>query len=126
MRDRILEIVRFCIVGGLSFLLDTGLLFAFTEYFGVYYLYSAAAAFAIAVVVNYWLCVRFVFRSYKARSGKQMVFFVGSSVVGLVLNQVCMWLFVEVLSMYYLWAKVLATALVTVWNYVMKRKAVLM
>ena len=38
--ERIMEIIRFCLVGGLSFLLDYSILFALTEYAGVYYLYS--------------------------------------------------------------------------------------
>ena len=50
--------------------------------------------------------------------------FVGSSVVGLFLNQVCMYVFVEWLSMYYMIAKLFDTGIVTVWNYVMKKKAI--
>jgi len=73
---------------------------------------------------TYWLCVVYVFKGAKKQNRKQATLFIGSSIIGLGLNQLCMWLFVELAGMYYMLAKIFATAIVTVWNYVMKRKAV--
>ena len=50
--------------------------------------------------------------------------FIGSSVAGLGLNQLCMWFFVEIIFWHYMLAKLGATVIVTIWNYVMKRKAI--
>ncbi|MBR1806568.1 MAG: GtrA family protein [Selenomonadaceae bacterium] len=47
-----------------------------------------------------------------------------SGVVGLGLNQLCMWFFVDVAGLHYLIAKLGATVIVTAWNYVTKRKVV--
>ncbi len=44
--------------------------------------------------------------------------------MGLGLNQLCMWFFVDVAGLYYMIAKIFATAIVTIWNYITKRKAV--
>ena len=121
-----LELFRFCIVGGISFLLEYALLFCLTEFAGLYYLYSSAVAFVISLTVNYWLCLKFVFKVKKKQTPKQATIFIGSSVVGLGLNQLCMWIFVELCGIYYMWAKILATLIVTAWNFVMKRKAVRM
>ena len=123
-RMRFAEILRFCVVGGLSFLVDYGLLYFCTEYCGVRYLYSSAISFSVSVVVNYWLCIRFVFREIGRQNSRQVLLFAGSSLVGLGINQICMWFFVEKLGIYYMFAKILATLIVTFWNYVMKRKAV--
>ena len=121
-----MELFRFCIVGGISFLLEYALLFCLTEFAGLYYLYSSAVAFVISLTVNYWLCLKFVFKVKKKQTPKQATIFIGSSVVGLGLNQLCMWIFVELCGIYYMWAKILATLIVTAWNFVMKRKAVRM
>lgn len=123
-RERMLEIVRFCFVGGVSFLMDYGLLFALTEFAGIYYLYSSAISFSITVVFNYWLCVIYVFKDAKKQTTRQATIFFVTGVIGLGLNQLCMWLFVAVAGLHYMLAKIFATAIVTVWNYITKRKAV--
>ena len=122
-KDRFLEVFRFCIVGGLSFLLDYGLLYLLTEHAGIYYLYSSGISFTVSVIFNYWLCVVFVFRAARHQTARQASLFLGSSVAGLGLNQLCMWAFVDFCGMHYMLAKIVATAVVTFWNYVMKRKA---
>jgi len=123
-KQRLYEIMRFCLVGGASFLVDYGLLYVCTELAGIYYLYSAAISFTVSVVFNYWLCVVYVFAGAGRQNGRQAVLFIGSSIAGLGINQVCMWYFVEVWDMHYMLAKIFATAIVTIWNYVMKRKAI--
>ena len=123
-RERFLEIVRFCFVGGISLLVDCAILFGLTEFAGVHYLYSAAAAFTASVIFNYWLCVKYVFRNARRQTPRQATIFIGSSVAGLGLNQLCMWFFVEVAGWHYMLAKLGATVIVTIWNYVMKRKAI--
>ncbi len=124
MNERFLEIVRFCFVGGLSLLVDCGVLYGLTEFFDVHYLYSAGISFTVSVIFNYWLCVVYVFKGAKKQTARQATIFIGSSVVGLVLNQLCMWFFVEIVTLHYMLAKLGATVIVTIWNYVMKRKAI--
>ena len=122
--ERFLEIVRFCIVGGLSLIIDCGVLYGLTAFFGVHYLYSAAISFTVSVIFNYWLCVKYVFKNARHQTPKQATIFIGSSVAGLGLNQICMWFFVEKILLHYMAAKLCATVIVTVWNYIMKRKAI--
>ena len=122
--ERFKEIVRFCFVGGLSLLVDMFVLFGLTEWFGVHYLYSAGISFTVSVIFNYWLCVKFVFKIKKKQTPKQATIFIGSSIIGLGLNQICMWFFVEIILLHYMIAKLGATLIVTAWNYVMKRKAI--
>ena len=123
-KERFMEVVRFCIVGGLSLIVDCGTLFCLTDFFGVHYFYSAAISFTASVIFNYWLCVKYVFKDAKKQTPKQATIFIGSSVVGLGLNQVCMYFFVEIIGLHYMLAKLGATAIVTLWNYIMKRKAI--
>ena len=123
-RDQFFEIVRFAIVGGASFLVDYALLYLCTEKLGFYYLHSAAISFTVSVIVNYWLCVIFVFTGAGKQTGRKAALFFGSSIVGLGINQVCMRLFVESFGLHYMLAKIGATLIVMLWNYVMKRKVV--
>lgn len=119
-KERFWEIVRFLAVGGGCFLLDYGLLFALTEYGGISYLYSSAVSFTVSLVVNYVLCVTVVFRA-RHQTPKQAALFLITSVMGLAINQLCMWFFVEMAGLWYMIAKIGAAAVVTIWNYITKR-----
>ena len=123
-RERMLEIIRFCFVGGLSLMVDYAVLYSLTEFAGMYYLYSSAISFSVTVVLNYWLCVIYVFKGAKKQTTRQAIIFFSTGVIGLGINQLCMWLFVTVAGVHYMLAKIFATAIVTLWNYVTKRKAV--
>lgn len=122
--QRMSEIGRFILVGGGSFLLDYGLLYVFTEFAGIPYLYSSALSFSVSVIINYWLCVVYVFSGARHQTMTRAILFFASSLVGLGINQACMWFFVEQISLHYMVAKIAATAIVTIWNYFAKRKAV--
>lgn len=123
-RERFWEFFRFCMVGGVSLLMDYAILFALTEWAGIYYLYSSAISFSVTVIFNYWLCVAYVFKGAKKQTTRQAIIFFSTGVVGLGLNQLCMWFFVDVAGLHYLIAKLGATVIVTAWNYLTKRKAV--
>lgn len=124
-RERMLEIIRFCFVGGVSFLMDYLLLYALTEFAGIYYLYSSAISFSVTVVFNYWLCVIYVFKGAAKQTLRRAIIFFVTGAIGLGLNQLCMWFFVAVAGLHYMIAKIGATIIVTIWNYFTKRKAVI-
>ena len=118
--ERFWEVFRFLLVGGGCFLLEYGLLFALTEYGGLNPLVSAPIAFTVSLVVNYILCVYVVFHA-EQQSKKQMALFALTSIIGLGINQVVMWFFIDIIGIWYMFAKVVASAVVRVWNYFTKR-----
>ena len=122
-KRNLLEILRFLLAGGSCLLLELGVLYALTEAAGLHYLYSAALAFTLSVIVNYLMCRYWVFKGARQQSAKAAAVFIGSSLAGLGLNQLCMWLFVEMAGLWYMAAKLLAAVVVTAWNYVLKRYA---
>jgi len=124
-RARLYEMLRFILVGGACFLLDYGLLYVLTAHMGVYYLVSAAISFTVSVFLNYWLCLVCVFRGANAQSRRAKMLFFGSSIAGLGLNQLLMWALVDLAHIHYMIAKLIAAGVVMLWNYVLKRRAVL-
>lgn len=116
------ELLKFCLVGAITFLFDYCLLYLLTEYGCLSYLFSSALAFIVAVIINYILCKKFVFQ-VQNESKKTFILFVTTSIIGLGINQLCMWFFVEKIFMYYMVAKILATGIVTLWNYITKKMA---
>lgn len=119
-KSRFWEVFRFLAVGGGCFLLEYVLLYALTEYGGVRYLYSSAIAFTISLIANYILCVVVVFHA-RQQSERQMILFIVTSLMGLGINQLVMWTCVELIGIWYMAAKLVASGIVMVWNYFTKR-----
>ena len=125
-RNRLKEVIRFAVNGGVSFVVDYGVMIALKEWCGWHYLWAAGVSFTLSVIVNYILCKCWVFEGAQRQSVKAMTLFIGSSVVGLGLNQMLMYGMVDFVKLNYMIAKIIATAIVMVWNYIMKRKAIYM
>lgn len=122
MRKLIEQIMKFGVVGFLCFFIDYGLMIVFTEIFSINYLLSAALSFSISTIVNYSLSMRYVFRSKKdANKIKEFVIFVVLSVIGLGVNEAAMWIAVEGMRIHYMIAKIGATAVVMVFNFVTRK-----
>jgi len=119
---RLQEFSRFAANGILSFAVDYGTLIFLKEALGVHYLLSAGISFSLSVGVNYVICRAWVFQSRKRRDFWTIPLFLATSVGGLALNQLIMWVMVDIASCYYLVAKIVATCIVLIWNYVTKRK----
>ncbi|MGI5888946.1 MAG: GtrA family protein, partial [Oscillospiraceae bacterium] len=81
------QLFRFAVVGGTAFLIDYGILYALTEWVGLYYLLSAMVSFMISTVFNYIASVKWVFDVNKKHSGERnFAIFVLFSVIGLGIN----------------------------------------
>ena len=105
--------IKFGFVGFLCFFIDWGIMVFLTEVFGINPLISSTISFTVSVTVNYILSVTFVFETDKnANKGSQFVIFVLLSIVGLGVNELCMWLGTDLLGIHYMITKVGATAVV--------------
>ena len=122
MRKLIEQMIKFGFVGFLCFFIDYGIMVLLTEVAGIVYLVSSACSFTVSVIVNYILSVTFVFETDKEKSRiKEFIVFVFLSIIGLGINQLCMWFGVELLHISYLIVKISATAVVMVYNFISRK-----
>lgn len=116
------QIIKFGFVGGTAFIIDAGILFLLTEFCGVHYLISGAISFTVSVIYNYILSIKWVFDAKKdINKTQELAVFIGLSVVGLGINQLFMWLFVDVMHTYYMLSKIIATAIVMIYNFITRK-----
>ena len=120
-KSQLMELIRFGVTGGVCFLVEFTALTALVEIIHMPVLWATALAFLISVVVNYALCVKWVFTGAKGGSGRVQMQFLVTSGMGLGLNELLMWLMNIRLGVQYQVAKVIATLIVMIWNYVTKR-----
>ena len=122
MKKLISQFMKFGIVGVIAFVIDYGFMVLLTEVFGVPYLVSTTVSFIISVIFNYFASMRFVFKRKDDMSRRrEFIIFVVLSVIGLVINDVFMWLMVDFLFIDYRISKIVVTFIVAVWNFVTRK-----
>ena len=133
-KGRAAEVIRFTLTGGICFLVELAVLVLLRGGLSVDTLIATPAAFLVSVILNYLLCVAWVFRGSKNRSTGTKAGFLITSLIGLGLNELLMLLFrfalgeeAVILSLggrdirMYVLNKCLATLAVMIWNYFSKR-----
>ncbi|WP_292370040.1 GtrA family protein [Methanoregula sp. UBA64] len=110
-------LISFLQVGIIASLVDLGLLYVFTEYFGIWYLLSAAASYICGMIVSYTLNKRFTFHNVNKQYIWQFFLFAIVSTSGLIVNISVMFFAVTFFSIYYLYAKVISMCITFFWNY---------
>ena len=117
-----IQFFRYIFVGGFAFL-------AFTLWLcekWMNYMIAAAIAFVVGLAVNYALSIWFVFsESSKVKNKvKEFVVYGIIGLIGLLITEGIMYLFTDVFGLYFLISKIIAAAIVLVWNFA-ARKVVL-
>lgn len=128
------EVIRFALTGGACFLLEFAALVFLRDGIGIDTLIATPIAFLLSVILNYLLCMSWVFRSVKDSGNTAKAGFALTSIIGLLLNEGLMILFRflfgedTVLTIVmgrnvsmYMANKCLATLLVMIWNYFTKK-----
>jgi putative flippase GtrA len=113
-----IQLLRYLFVGGAAFIVDFLSLYILTDFFGIYYLISAAIAFSLGLLVNYFLSVSWVFNKRKLKNRNfEFGIFAIIGIVGLGLNEVIIWFFTQELLIYYLLSKIFAAVIILFWNF---------
>lgn len=119
-----IQFFRYIFVGGFAFLADAFTLWLCEKWMN--YMIAAAIAFVVGLAVNYALSIWFVFsESSKVKNKvKEFVVYGIIGMIGLLITEGIMYLFTDVFGLYFLISKIIAAAIVLVWNFA-ARKVVL-
>ena len=115
LKKLIAQFMKFGVVGVIAFFIDFGVMVFLTEVFGMNPILSAAISFVVSVVFNY---------VHKEELSKrtEFIIFVILSVIGLGINELVMWVGVDLLVWNYMFVKICATAIVMFWNFFSRKK----
>lgn len=121
MKTDLKQILKFLVVGTVAFVIDYGILLLLTE-IGIFYLLSAVISFSISVIFNFYLSMKYVFiPDNTSKKGEQFILFLTTSILGLLINEIGLWGFVEKCTMDYRFAKILLTGIVMVFNFITRK-----
>lgn len=115
------QILKFGVVGGLAFVIDYALLYSLTEFLNIHYLVSSIISFSVSVIFNYILSIKWVFDVNKKQDIKEFIIFIVLSIIGLGINSLIMYIMVDLMKVYYMASKIVATAVVMVYNFITRK-----
>lgn len=122
IENLMVQVFKFVIVGGTAFIIDFITLFIFKEFAKLDVIVSNTLSFTISTIYNYIASVNWVFDVDKDKGKKkQFIIFVGFSIVGLLINNLLMYLLVKKLKLYYLLVKIIATIIVMIFNFITRK-----
>lgn len=126
MKKLIEQILKFGVVGIIATVIDFGVLYVLSQPLGMDPVISAGISFCVSLVFNYVASMRYVFTHREGMSrSREFVIFLVLSLIGLAINEAIMAAGVAVLgnsALAVMGTKVLATAIVMVWNFVSRKK----
>lgn len=116
------QLLRNAVVGALATLVDLSLFSFLIEQRLVLYLIANILSYTTGMIVNYGLTVSWVFphRPVKNRWFEFLLFALLSA-TSLALSELIIWLLVHFLAMHPIIAKILATAVTFVWNFILQK-----
>lgn len=114
------QILRFGVVGGIAFVIDYSILYILTEFIGIASLISAAIAFSISVIFNYIASIKWVFDVNKKQTKKDVIIFLGLSIIGLGINELIIYVGNNI-GIYYMISKLFSTFIVMVYNFITRK-----
>jgi putative flippase GtrA len=112
------EGLKYILVGGLCTIIDFILLYILTEDVGLSYLPSSIISFITGTVLNYFLCTIWIFKIRVVKKRRhEFLYYILISGIGLLINTLAIWGFTEILNIYYMISKLLATLITFWWNF---------
>lgn len=118
------QFLRYLLVGAVAALADSGTLVLMVTLVHLHYLIGNAAGFAVGILINYALSIRWVFAERRVGGGlAEFAVFAGIGIVGLGISELVMFDGVDVLGLPYTLAKAGAIGVTLVWNFCARRAA---
>ena len=105
------KIINFGLVGVFATAIEYILLIVLKEFFNVDVIIASGIAFTVSLLFNYVLSIKYVFVDKKEMSKTK-------EMTGFFINQVMMYILVDTVKIYYLFAKVISTGTVMIWNFI--------
>lgn len=122
MENLFIQIFKFVIVGGIATIIDWVIYYIVYNFLKVNPLVANIISFSVSVIYNYMASVKWVFNVDENKSKRKMfVEFMVFSILGLLLTELLLWLFISKLSINEMVSKIISTAIVMVFNFVTRK-----
>jgi len=121
IRETLIKMIQFGMVGGLMIILNVVLLFLLTSLIGIYYIVSAILSYLLLTGLSFFLNEKWTFNSITHPNHKKLwhrfVSYYLVALSGMTLNILILFLLTEYGNVFYLYSSIIASFLVFLWNF---------
>lgn len=115
---RYAKVIRFLIAGGSAAVVNLGVLYVLTEELMMWYVLASVYAFIAAFFVSFMLQKYWTFKEHThALVKRQMLMYLGTAGVNILIGTALLYIFVEYLGLHYLFGQVISQGLIAFLSY---------
>jgi len=116
------KFVKYNLVMSLQFFTDLFLLWLFTDVFGIYYIFSAVISVLGSSIIGHTVSKKYIFDKSKRKFLESYPAFLGVTIVKMFAIVGLLFLFVDILGIYYLLARILTGIIIVILMYIFHTK----
>ena len=118
----LIQLIRYCLSGGIAFIADFGLTVLLKEKGDVPPTLAATAGYIIGLIITYLLSIFWIFDQHRFSNRMwEFLIFAGIGLIGIAITFLCMQLLSAHWQIHYIIAKLTAVVLTTLWNFLAKK-----
>lgn len=115
------DFLLYLVVGGIATVVEWSAFYILDTYMKVWYIFATIIAYVISTFAN-WVAGRLIlFKKTTFGFMHELLSIYGASVIGLLLNMLIMWILVDHVGINGMVSKVVATILVFIWNFLIRK-----
>ncbi len=119
----LIQIFKFLLVGGIATIIDFVFLYLFRDIVKLNLILANTLSFIISVTYNYIASISFVFNVNNGKSKKKnFILFITFSIIGLIINNIILYIVTNMFKLYYMLSKVIATIFVMIFNFITRKR----
>jgi putative flippase GtrA len=115
------QVIRYLISGVIAFLIDFGILYFCTEQLKLHYIISSIIGFSVGLFIIYIFSIYWIFNYRKTKAIYEILIFIFTGLIGILLTTVLMWVLTESFQLYFLFSKLITTVVVFIWNFLSRK-----
>jgi len=116
------QILKFIIVGAIGVGVNTSILYFLTEHMNIFYLLSSLIAIEISILSNFIWNNMWTFADSRKKSlTHRFILFQSISVCGIIIYTILLYIFTDILNIYYLYSSLMTIPITVSWNYMMNK-----
>jgi putative flippase GtrA len=121
LHQKYAQIIKFAIAGASGAVVELGLFTLLVSIFSVHYQNAGILSTVVGILVNYIISQKWVFESGRYSQKIEFLAFIGTSFIGLILNQSAIWLLVDHVGLNNILSKAMAISFVAIFNFFTKK-----
>jgi len=115
--ESFIRFIKYTLVGTCSSTLDVGGLYALVQYGHVSVLVAATISYIVTAFIGYLLNRIWTFKSNDTKYEIQFVKYLTVSLIGLLFNNITMFILIDAMNVWYIFSKIYALLVVLIWTY---------